>query len=654
MDFDFSAFRKNPAAHVHFIGCEGAGTKPLRRIFDELGFKTSGSDLTLNGHRAENLPDAAGNDLLLVYSSAVTPDNPELLEARRRGAHCILRGEALGLAAALFPCVIAVSGSHGKTSVTAMIVHILKTAGLAPGFLIGGKIRNSELTGSAGAGKIFVCEADESDGTHTAIHSSLAVVTNMEDDHVWNFDSPECLIHNFQQFAQQGKILLSPALPFFSGHPNHQVIQPPDELENDPRFRSFAHYAKIDLEIAVEAVTALELLTREEALAAAASFPGVGRRMEPHGSNDCFTLYEDYAHHPTELAESLESFRKLFPGKGLKVVFQPHRYARLERYFEDFVKVLKTADKVFITPVFAAWTASGAVDSGKLAERIGSHAVLLSGSWPEMARQVSSDVQNGDLIAVIGAGDIREIIAPLQELLFGKTALILPAGGSSARYGLGNKLFETIDGVPVFIQTIRALTGRKKYPVILPVPDNQRTDFEQRLAEFPPGTEVRLVSGGKTRTESVCNALNALDEDTGVVAVHDAARPLIRPEILEQCINAALICGGAIAAVPQTDTMKEADDNGDIIRTVPRDHIWNVQTPQVFRKGILEAACLEAVRTGRQFTDDAAAVEAFSQVTLHLVKNPYPNPKLTYPEDLALIRKLGSSNEPSTTEAVKE
>ena len=652
---DLNPFRKNPAARVHFIGCEGAGTKPLRRIFEELGFRTSGSDLTLNGHAAANLPDTPDpQNLLVIYSSAVTPDNPELQEARRRGSPCILRGEALGLAASLFPCVIAVSGSHGKTSVTSMIVHILRQAGLAPGFLIGGKLQGNDISGSAGGGRIFVCEADESDGTHTAIHSALAVVTNVEDDHAWNFDSPECLIRNFQQFARQGEKLLAPALPVFKDHPDRMVYNAPDELEHDPRFGRWAHFAKIDLEIAVEAVTALGLLSRETALRAAASFPGVARRMESHGACEDFLLYEDYAHHPTELAESLKSFRRLFPDRKLKVIFQPHRYARLERYFGEFTQTLRQADEVFVTPVFAAWTASGKVDSAKLVQAIGSNAILLSGSWPEMARQVRSRLQPGDLAAVIGAGDVREIIEPLQELLFGKTALVLPAGGSSARYGLGNKLFETIGGVPVFIQTIRALTGRKKYPVILPVPDNQRTDFEQRLAEFPPGTEVKLVSGGKTRTESVSNALNALGDDIGVIAVHDAARPLIRPEILEQCINAALICGGAIAAVPQTDTMKEADDNGDIIRTVPRDHIWNVQTPQVFRKEILEAACLEAVRTGRQFTDDAAAVEAFSQITLHLVKNPYPNPKLTYPEDLTLIRKLGSSNEPSTTEAVKE
>ena len=556
---DLNSFRRNPAARVHFIGCEGAGTKPLRRIFDELGFHTCGSDLTLHGHAAENLPDTPDpQSLLVIYSSAVAEDNPELKEARRRGAQCILRGEALGLAAALFPCVIAVSGSHGKTSVTAMIVHILKTAGLSPGFLVGGKIRNSELSGSAGAGKIFVCEADESDGTHTAVHSSIAVVTNVEDDHVWNFSSPECLIRNFRQFAMQGKILLSPALPIFSGHPDSRTIRPPDEIEKDQRFRHFAHFAKIDLEIAVEAVTALGLLSRNEALQAAAAFPGVARRMEIHGASDSFLLYEDYAHHPTELAESIGSFRKLFPDRKLKVIFQPHRYARLERYFDDFVRVLKSLDQVFITPVFAAWTASGPVDSGKLAERIGTQACLLSGSWKNMAEQVRGNVQAGDLVAVIGAGDVREIIPPLQELLFGPVGLILPAGGSSSRYGLGNKLFERIHGEPLFIRTIKALTGGDPYCIVMAVPDSQKAEFERLIREFLPDQNITLVHGGKTRTESVFNALKALPPNIGIAAVHDAARPLIRHSVLLECAEAAMVCGGAIAARPQTDTMKEA------------------------------------------------------------------------------------------------
>ena len=638
---DLEFFRRDPAARVHFIGCEGAGTKPLRQIFDELGFHTTGSDLTLAGHRAENLPDVPdGKHLLTVYSSAIAPDNPELLEARKRGAQCILRGEALALAAGLFPCVIAVSGSHGKTSVTAMIVHMLRKYGKAPGFLIGGKLRDGSPSGSAGGGKIFVCEADESDGTHTAIHPTLSVVTNVEDDHVWNFSSPQCLLRNFRQFAMQGEKLLAPALPVFADHPAHHIIRPPDEIESSPQFRTFAHYAKIDLETAVEAVTELGLLSREEALEAGASFPGVGRRMEPHGTSDSFTLYEDYAHHPTELAESLRAFRELFPDRKLKVIFQPHRYARLERYFDDFVKVLRTADGIFVTPVFAAWTSSGAVDSGKLTEKIGSHAHLLDGSWQEMAAQVRGKVQKGDLIAVIGAGDVHKIIIPLRELLFGKTALILPAGGSSARYGGTNKLFEQINGVPVFIQTIRALTEHQNYTVILPVPDSQKTEFEKRLKEYLPELKIMLVSGGRTRTESVYHALKAVPPETAVVAVHDAARPLIRHEVLEECIESALIHGGAISARPQTDTVKEADEDGNILRTVPRERLWNVQTPQVFRRDILEPAYEQAMREHRQFTDDAAVAEAFSDVKLRLVNNPSPNPKLTYPEDLEWIECL--------------
>lgn len=638
---DLNTFRKNPAARVHFIGCEGAGTKPLRRIFNELGFHTSGSDLTLNGHRAGNLPDTPdAKSLLVVYSSAVTADNPELQEARRRGASCILRGEALGLAAALFPCVIAISGSHGKTSVTAMIVHILKTAGLAPGFLIGGKFQGQNLSGSAGAGKIFVCEADESDGTHTAIRSSLAVVTNVEDDHAWNFESPECLIRNFQQFAGQGEKLLAPDLPIFSGHPDHTVYSPPDELENDPRFKDWAHFAKIDLEIAVEAVTVLGLLSREDVLEAASTFPGIARRMEPHGVNDSFLLYEDYAHHPTELAESIRSFRKLFPGRKLKVVFQPHRYARLERYFAEFAQTLRLADSVFVTPVFAAWTASGKVDSAQLTAAVGDHASLLSGNWREMARQVREHVQPGDLVAVIGAGDVREIIAPLQELLFGPLGLILPAGGSSSRYGHGNKLFERIHGEPLFIRTLKALTGGRPYPVVMAVPDAHKAEFEALIREFLPDLKITLVSGGRTRTESVYNALKALPPEIGIAAVHDAARPLIRHSVLLECAEAAMIHGGAIAARPQTDTMKEADGCGNIIRTVPREHLWNVQTPQVFRRDILEKACDQAIKSGLPFTDDAAVVEAFTKLKIRLVNNPYPNPKLTYPEDLVLIEKL--------------
>ena len=129
-------------------------------------------------------------------------------------------------------------------------------------------------------------------------------------------------------------------------------------------------------------------------------------------------LIEDYAHHPTELRASLEALREVYPGKRLIVIFQPHRYARLERYFHEFAAELKKADKVFITPVFAAWTAGGKVNSSDLADAIGGDtAIAVSGSWAEIAKTAAGEIRSGDLAAVIGAGDVKDVIAPLTDLL---------------------------------------------------------------------------------------------------------------------------------------------------------------------------------------------------------------------------------------------
>ena len=196
-----------------------------------------------------------------------------------------------------------------------------------------------------------------------------------------------------------------------------------------------------------------------------------------------------------------------------------------------------------------------------------------------------------------------------------------------------------------FIRTIRELTGGKPYPVVLPVPETQKAQFERLIREFLPEMKVTLVHGGRTRTESVCNALKALPPEVGVAAVHDAARPLVTHAVLTECVEAALIYGGAVSARPQTDTMKETDENGVVVRTVPRDRLWSVQTPQVFRREPLEKACAEALRSDRQFTDDAAVMEAFTDVKIQLVRNPDPNPKLTYPEDLKLIERLAGAED---------
>ena len=642
---------------VHFIGCGGAGTRPLMRIFHELGFTVSGSDLAESpslerlrglglrvfaGHDKAHLPTADGKKLLLVYSSAVTEENPELAEARRIGGTCIRRGEALGLLAGLFPHVIAVSGSHGKTSVSAMITHILKTAGLEPGYLIGADVVSWEESGSAGAGKFFVCEADESDGTHTAIHASTAVVTNIEDDHAWNFASPEILLENFRKFGfQAGKLIYTDAPPahaLFQGHPCAYPVSP-GTVPEDPRFASFGHYRKINAALALEAVTRDGLLDRESALEALLSFPGVARRLQIHCEGEKQLLIEDYAHHPTELAASIRTLRELHPGRRLVVVFQPHRYARLKRYFHEFAQALAAPDAVFITPVFAAWTEKDALDSNDLARAVGNGARALSGSWEAMAEEIFPALHDNDLVAVIGAGDVKEILPFLKEKIrrIPDLALVFAAGGSSRRFALGDKLFQELGGVPVFVHSLRALLPcvRRGYAVMA-VPEGKQGKFIEALRRHYPEALgiLRFAPGGETRTQSVKNALDALPSDAEIVAVHDAARPLITAGALADCVRACRKHGGAVSARHASDTVKETDENGFVVRTLPRENLWTVQTPQVFRLSLLLEACREAEKHGGTFTDDASLVETFTGTKVKLVENPAENGKITYPGDL--------------------
>ncbi len=436
---NLNSFRKGKG-HVHFVGCGGAGTQPLMKLFHEKGFEVSGSDLLDNdavrelkalgltvaqGHRAENLPPA-DLPLLLIHSSAAGKENPELWEAQRRNALILRRGEALGLLADLFRKTVTVSGSHGKTSVSSMLAFALSELGASPGCLIGGTVRNWPHNGEAGNGEFFVAEVDESDGTHACIRSYLGIVTNVEDDHAWTLGGVEVLMENFRNYAVHAERLLYVGSPtadrLFSTHPCATRIPPEDSGGESvplmttmdllfPRsvLRAWGRFQKQN---ALTALAALEMLgfPRREAAEVLSRFPGVERRMSLRFDGKAFRVIEDYAHHPTELAASMEALRSTHPGRRLVLIFQPHRYARLERYFDDFARLLKQADRVFITPVFAAWTAKGKVSSEDLAQACGAGASFLQGSWEDMARKVRAELHPGDLVAVIGAGDLKEIL----------------------------------------------------------------------------------------------------------------------------------------------------------------------------------------------------------------------------------------------------
>jgi UDP-N-acetylmuramate--alanine ligase len=418
---------------VHFIGCGGAGMAPLALILAERGFKVSGSDLELgdkteelrrkgaevfHGHSASHVPSV--KKCLIVYSSAVKSDNPEMVQAAKVGFTCVRRGEMLAMLAAAYRRPVAISGSHGKTTVTAMLVHILRECGIECGAMVGGKV-NSGLNAASGNGDIFVTEVDESDGTHALMNSFLGLVTNVEDDHCWSVGGTEQLFRNFSDFASQSRHLLYVAHPnsdrLFAGHADALRLEPDKILTagyfkylSPAKQQEWRGYQSQNAAIALAAAIKLGAMP-EAAEKALETFPGVARRMTCHLSAPSLTVIEDYAHHPTELAAALDSLRWRFPGHHFRVVFQPHRYARLRQYFDDFTRILRIPDSVFITPVFAAWVEKGELGSEELAKQTGPSACFISGNWQNMpAALLKPDDSRPLLLAVIGAGDIEQLI----------------------------------------------------------------------------------------------------------------------------------------------------------------------------------------------------------------------------------------------------
>ena len=643
---------------VHLIGIGGVGMSALAQAFLDKGWRVGGSDrllgagtetptlATLRRQGVALFPqDGSGvaPGMTVVYSTAIEADNPDLSKAKALGLRTLHRSAALA-ALARGHTLVAVTGTCGKSSVTALLGHLLAECGRDPFVVNGaeaigweaGGARVGSVRPSADPNGLMVAEADESDRSLMALDPTHVIVTNVFSDHFPKAEA-EALFRAFEAKA--------------AGHIIDAKDEPPGppprgtgwETVFDWRGRTWrlpmpgAHnVANAKAALAM----ALALGCEEGALGAAlASFRGVRRRLERVGTLGGACVVDDYAHHPTELAASLKTMRELYPGRRLVVVFQPHRYARLKQYFHEFASELSEADEVFITPVFAAWTQSGTPGSSDLARAVGSHAHFLEGSWEDMAGQVFQALKENDLAAVIGAGDIKEMIGPLrrQIIRISDLGLVIAAGGSSTRFGRGNKLFCKLNGMPVFVHCLRRLLPlvRSGYAV-MSVPEELKDEFAGQLSEYFPEAlpHIRLAVGGKTRTESVRNALAALPVDVGVVAVHDAARPLVSADALIECVRECRKYGGAVSARRSSDTVKETDEHGFVVRTVPREGLWTVQTPQVFQLKLLRSAYEEAEKQGGLFTDDASLVENFTPAKVKLVENRAPNIKITYPEDL--------------------
>ena len=405
---------------LHFVGIGGAGMAPLALLALDNGYRVSGSDLVSNaktvelrkrgmtvyrGHAAGNVsPDVA----MLVYSSAVAEDNPERVAAARFGIPQIRRGEFLAELAKRYRRVAAISGAHGKSSTTALLAHILTVVGVAPGFLIGAELNGG---GSFSPGKdrdIFVTEVDESDGTHTFIRPALGLVPNIEEDHAWSVGGAAALLENYRIFGNNCGRLIYCAGEYpdkiFAGHPNALRLE---ELPEE--YLGFFGFQAANAFLAVAGARELGI-PKKDAERAARSFPGIGRRMNIRRTSEKLVVVEDYAHHPSEIAAALKMLRFRYPRYHLRVLVQPHRYARLEYFFDDFVRELGKADSALILPVFAAWSESGKIDSRDLADAIGG-AVSLNCGWPEVARIAALPPADGRpmVLAVLGAGDIERV-----------------------------------------------------------------------------------------------------------------------------------------------------------------------------------------------------------------------------------------------------
>ncbi len=407
----------------------------LAHILADWGVGVSGSDAAASALtrslerrgipvRIGHCPEAVAGADLVVYSGAVPPDNPERRAAAQRGIPSCLRGEFLARVARGFERVLCVAGSHGKTTTTAMLAQILREAGLGPGYLVGGMVTGWPRSAWAGAGRVLVTEVDESDGTQALMRSTVAVITNIDDDHAWSTGGLEGLRQVFAAFAGRAETVLAWDTPEtrralaecsrvrFVGPadiPPELVLPVPGEHNRRNACLALLAAAAMGVPAAV-------------GVAALTSFRGTGRRLTTRfrAPQDRRVLIDDYAHHPAELAASLSALREAWPRHRLKVVFQPHRYERVRRYGAAFAQVLSAlADEAVVVAPFAAWVddAAGA-DPGAIARAVkGPPSRYWDGPIEDLVRCLAeTPAREPEILAVVGAGDVGRVALQVAAL----------------------------------------------------------------------------------------------------------------------------------------------------------------------------------------------------------------------------------------------
>ncbi len=454
---------------LHFVGIGGIGMSGIAEILHNLGYQVQGSDLADNynvkrlreagvhvaiGHVAENLGEAA----VIVVSSAVKPDNPEVVAARARQLPIVRRAEMLGELMRL-KWSVAVGGTHGKTTTTSLVAALLDAAGFDPTVINGGIINNYGTNARLGAGDWMVVEADESDGTFTKLPATIAIVTNMDPEHLDFYGSVEAMNRAFEQFVEN--------IPFYGFAVlclDHPVVQAMIGRIDDRRIVTYGlspqadvravniaidpSGASYDVVISARGTTSERLIRGlrlpmmgehnvQNSLAAIAvahemgadddtirkalaGFGGVKRRFTRTGEVDGIIVIDDYGHHPVEIAAVLRAARAATRGKVIAVV-QPHRYTRLAQLFEEFCTCFNDADRVIVADVYAAGEAPiEGVNRDRLVEGLIGHGhrhVLALPGPADLAAMVDSLAAPGDLVVCLGAGNITQWAQALPDEL---------------------------------------------------------------------------------------------------------------------------------------------------------------------------------------------------------------------------------------------
>ncbi|HVF25751.1 MAG TPA: UDP-N-acetylmuramate--L-alanine ligase [Anaerolineales bacterium] len=457
--------------HVHFIGIGGSGLSAIARLLLESGYSVSGSDRTLSpfadeirkagakvyiGHHPRNI----GGADWVVKSSAIAEDNPEVQAANRTGIPVYKRADFLGQLMA-DKTGIAIAGTHGKTTTTAMTAWVLHELGREPSFIVGSVMNNLGVNARAGKGKLFVIEADEYDNMFLGLKPQIAVVTSVEHDHPDFFPTPESMYSAFEKFVdllpndgtliacvedvgaaalitharKQGKNIVSYSVQ------GELTINSPNWVQASrlkPNYRGgFDFIASSNLgekgesiavslqvpgehnvrnALAVLAIVDLLGLSYEKAVKALSEFTGTARRFQLRGEVNGISIIDDYAHHPTEIKATLAGARARYPERRIWAVWQPHTYSRTQTLFLEFARAFKDANEVIVTEVYAAREPQQDFTSAEIVSTMPHLSARYIKTLPEVTKYLFEKLQSGDVVLVLSAGDADQICTDLLNL----------------------------------------------------------------------------------------------------------------------------------------------------------------------------------------------------------------------------------------------